>query len=168
MSKPEYTLKDSFEIKGVWWLPNNPDKTISGILSFDGQGKIILDLIGSFTELPALGNMGYDETETILGVSDNGFICTLINNLEINRQFNSPGILKSKFETRFLIFGKHFNSLKDITLPSIQVNYLNLESWLATSPFSLTIPAVKENKEWTLSFKFPEEFKIYIDSLTGC
>jgi hypothetical protein len=80
MSKPEYTLKDCFEIKGVWWLPNNPEKTISGILSFDGQGKIILDLIGSFSELPALGNMNYDETETILGVSDDGFICTLINN----------------------------------------------------------------------------------------
>ncbi len=165
MSKPEYTLKDSFEIKGVWWLPQNPEKTISGILSFDGKGKIILDLIGSFTDLKSLGNMNYNETEAILGVSDNGFICTLINNLEINKKFNSPGILKSKYESRFLLFGKHFNSLEDIDLQSIQANYLNLESWLSSSPFSLTKPKNKENQEWTLSFKFPEEFKIYVNSL---
>jgi hypothetical protein len=48
MTKPSYTLLDDFELKGIWWLPEKPDLQISGILSFESEKRISLELLGSF------------------------------------------------------------------------------------------------------------------------
>lgn len=38
----------NIEIQGVWWLPDNPECKIAGILHHDPMGKTKLDLIGEF------------------------------------------------------------------------------------------------------------------------
>jgi hypothetical protein len=45
MAKPSYTLLDDFELKGIWWLPEQPDLQISGILSFENEKKISLEIM---------------------------------------------------------------------------------------------------------------------------
>ena len=55
---------------GQWWFPNEPDKKINGVFSFTGSegGELKLD-----------GNLGYEETKTILGVNREGQEVTLSN-----------------------------------------------------------------------------------------
>jgi hypothetical protein len=36
---------EAFERRGLWWLPDMPDHTVAGVLSFS-QDDIALDLIG--------------------------------------------------------------------------------------------------------------------------
>lgn len=168
MAKQSYTLADNFELRGIWWLPENPDTQISGVLTFDNEKKISLELLGSFRELTSLGGRNFFQPEIILGVSDVGHICTLFKNIESNSQLNFPGIHKSIIEAQYLFIGKHFQTPDDITFPSLKVSFTNLENWLAIRPFSLEIPNNQENKDWKLAHKWPSEFKsqlIEIESL---
>jgi hypothetical protein len=159
MARPSYTLADNFELKGIWWLPEKPDTQISGVLAFDNEKKISLELLGSFRELTSLGGRDFFQPELILGISDVGHICTLFRNIETNSQLNFPGIQKSIIETQYLFIGKHFKSPDDIIFPSLKVSFTNLENWLTIRPFSLEIPDNKENKDWKLIHKWPSEFK---------
>ena len=159
MAKPSYTLFDNFELKGIWWLPEKPDSQISGILVFDNEKKISLELIGSFRELTSLGGRDFFQPEIIHGISDSGHICTLFKNIEINTQLNFPGIQKSILESQYLFIGKHFKTPDEITFPSLKVNFTNLDNWLTIRQFSLEIPDNKENKDWKLTYKWPSEFK---------
>lgn len=80
MAKPSYSLVDNFELKGMWWLPEQPDIQISGILTFDNEKKISLELLGSFHDIKSIGGGDYFRPEIILGLTDNGQICTLFKN----------------------------------------------------------------------------------------
>ena len=41
-------MMDKFEYEGIWWLPDKPEKQVSGTLRFTPNEGVILDLIGSF------------------------------------------------------------------------------------------------------------------------
>jgi len=157
MATKNYTLFDDFELKGIWWLPDNPDLQVTGTLKFENKNDISLDLLGAFREIKALGSGNIFQPEIILGISDNGKICTLFKNIEVQNQLNFPGIHKSKFRSNYLFIGKHFKNSEEIQFSSLQVNFTNLENWLAISPFSLDIP--KDIKgEWKVKHRWPMEF----------
>jgi len=158
MTRPLYTLADNFELKGIWWLPEKPAGQISGILSFDNEKKISLELLGSFRQLTSLGGRDLFQPQIIHGISDSGHICTLFKNIETNTQLNFPGIQKSIIEAQYLFIGKHFQTSDEITFPSLKISFTNLENWLTIRPFSLEIPNNKENKDWNLTHKWPSEF----------
>jgi hypothetical protein len=41
MANITYSLIDDFDLKGVWWLPENPELHISGVISFkNGERKM--------------------------------------------------------------------------------------------------------------------------------
>ena len=167
MAKPSYTLLDDFELKGLWWLPEQPDIKISGIISFENEKKITLELLGSFHEVKTFGSGDFFQPEIILGVTDNGQICTLFRNFETKNQMNFPGIQKSIIETQYLFVGKHYHTTDDICFSSLQANFTNLENWLVKSPFSLEVPRDIKTGEWKLTHKWPEEFKSNIQALNS-
>ena len=41
-------FNEKLECKGYWWLPNNPNETIAGVLTYIPNEKILLELIGTF------------------------------------------------------------------------------------------------------------------------
>lgn len=166
MAKPSYALFDNFELKGIWWLPDKSEVQISGILCFDNENKITLELLGSFREITSLGQGDFFQPDIILGISDSGHICTLFRNIETNSQLNFPGIHKTRFESNYLFIGKHFNKPEEIAFSALQVNFTNIENWLVARPFSMEMP--KDTKsDWTLTFKWPAEFNANLEDL-GC
>lgn len=167
MAKPSYTLLDNFELKGIWWLPEQPDLQISGILSFNNEKKIILELLGSFHEIKSFGVGNFFQPEIILGVTDNGQFCTLFRNVETGTQLNFPGIQKSIIESQNLFIGKHFNAPDEICFSSFRANFTNLENWLVKRPFSMEIPDKDKNSEWKLTHKWPTEFVAKIEEFNS-
>jgi hypothetical protein len=151
----------------MWWLPNMPDKQISGTLQYDHKDSILLDLIGSFRDIQSFGSNELSTPEVILGISDNGVLCTLVNIHESNWQFNIPGIPKSTYKARFLVLGEHFDSFHGIKFSSFSVNYTNLENWLSAKPFSYPFLPEKmtSGDSYDISFTLPEEFKVFVKSL---
>ena len=57
---------ESFELNGIWWLPENENKKVSGTLKFDPVDGGSLELIGSFKEPQDLGKAL--EPKIILGI----------------------------------------------------------------------------------------------------
>lgn len=165
MAKPSYTLFDNFELKGIWWLPDKPDTQVSGILAFNNETKISLELLGSFREITSLGGGELFQPQLIHGISDNGQLCTLFKNIESSSRLNFPGIQKSIIESQYLFIGKHFHSPEEIIFPSLKVNFTNLENWLAIRPFSVEFPDNKKTTDWKLTYKWPSEFKANLEEI---
>ena len=167
MAKQSYTLLSDFELKGLWWLPEQPDLQISGIISFENEKKISLELLGSFHEVKTFGSGDFFHPDIILGITDNGQVCTLFRNFETQNQMNFPGIQKSIIESQYLFVGKHYNTTDDICFSSFQANFTNLENWLVKRPFSMEIPKDAKTGEWKLTHKWPDEFISNIEVLNS-
>ena len=156
---------EKFEYTGIWWLPDNPEKQISGTLRFTiGEGAV-LDLIGSFKDNKGLNKML--EPEIILGSSSDGKNVTLHKCFETERRVSSPGFQTSSFYTNLVFIGTHFQKSEDIKFKSISVHYLHLDEWANISGFDIQHPP---DREVVIKYKLPEpvkatindDYKIYI------
>ncbi len=47
-------------LEGLWWLPSNPEEKIAGILSFIGDTRPTLRLIGAFTHAEESSSGAYE------------------------------------------------------------------------------------------------------------
>lgn len=119
----------SIEEDGVWFLPNNPTKEVSGRLTFsiDESPKLYL--------LDQLEEIKFDNTilrglefEIINGYLVNGKKVTLCHCYQ-SISFKT-GIQTSKIQAKYLLIGHHFKSLDEIYLRGVALRYKNLEEWI--------------------------------------
>lgn len=59
----------SFECKGYWFLPDNPNRKISGILKYIPNEILKLELIGSFGEKMLEDFLHTEEVAVIHGIT---------------------------------------------------------------------------------------------------
>jgi hypothetical protein len=48
MTNDPLNLDEAGEWAGLWWLPDDPDETVPGVLRYDADGGLSLALIGAF------------------------------------------------------------------------------------------------------------------------
>ena len=96
---------EEFEYRGIWWLPANPDKKISGTLKFHPVEGTNLELIGSFKEINDLNN--FKNQKIILGISS-GKSITLYQCYESQFHVNMQGHFCSSFTVNVVFLGHHF------------------------------------------------------------
>jgi hypothetical protein len=169
VAKKKYTLCDDFELRGVWWLPDNPDVHITGILYFESGNKIRLELIGSFKSLPDFANPEIEEKEVILGVTQDGRSCTLVGCYESGFTMNMPGISCQRFEANYLLEGAHWNSKHEIEFERISIGFDYLEEWLGHYTIKTSIDQDENNKNsgFTVKCNFPNTDKFYINHINS-
>lgn len=162
MGNERYTLFDDFEYKGKWWLPENTDRKVAGILSVQKR-NITLNLFDSLKESENPLHFGGGEVfcpDIINGITDNGKLCTLLKTFQSSSIFHSSGMQKESYVINFLLVGdKMFDSIDEVKFSSVLINYTCLEEWLAKPPFTV------DYKKKMASFVAPESFEIYVDSL---
>ena len=78
------------EHKGIWWLPENEDRKIDGILNFNPQEGSTLDLSGSLRDMKDI--MKVSKWDIILGFTVTGKEVTLLHNYSSGTQLHLPGI----------------------------------------------------------------------------
>lgn len=154
---------NSFESTGVWWLPDKPDKKISGTLKFDPVDGASLGLIGSFKEALNLGNM--QELDVILGVTANSKLVTLYGCVESNTHFGVPGFTSSSFYVGMVFVGYHFGKGEDIVFDSLSVSYSYLEDWTRITGFRPGLKFDKKNglDKYELTYSYPDKVEIKLD-----
>lgn len=135
----KYNKIDNFEIRGFWWLPENENKKVPGVLKFSADKEIKLELMGSFHESirQAIESKQPQYFETILGES-NGTTFTLIRSLEMDKKVGSVGTLDytlSSFHCGYIIKGIHFLRLDDVKFAQMNINFTYLEDWINSTPF---------------------------------
>jgi len=157
---------DKFEYKGIWWLPDKPEKQISGTLRFTPNEGAILDLIGSFKDIKEINKML--EPEIILGISSNGKNITLHKCFETKSNVSFPGLLTSSFYANEVFIGTHFQRSEDIKFRELSIRYSYLDEWVNISGFDIQYP---DKKAVVIKYKLPEpiqanigeDYKIFID-----
>ncbi|MCE2488645.1 MAG: hypothetical protein J4G17_01535 [Anaerolineae bacterium] len=118
-------------MKGVWWLPENPDHEITGILTFDPQGNSELELFGSYkkglSELPM-------NQPIILGAGENGKAITLVDCIDLGtgRTVSQFQWVKSRYIPYLIIQGHHFNSVEEVSFERVKVSFCGFTEWAST------------------------------------
>jgi len=144
MNKP--TMFDTFEIRGIWWLPKKKKEKLHGTLSYAPE-SIYLELDGIW---PRQRKVQFIEADIILGQSVKGDAITLYKTFEKKVTV----LTSSRFVVNYIFFGAHFSSEPQIQFSSIHINCTYLESWIGKSPFkniafNNTKPPIK------MQFKIP-------------
>jgi len=127
---------NKFELKGVWCLPENPNRTVIGILRFDPRTGGYLELMGSFKDISKINEVL--EPHIIWGMTFDGKILTLYKCIEARSTFSSPGILMTDFYVHIIFIGVNFSSLPSIKFKGISVCFSYLDEWIGLSGFERT------------------------------
>jgi hypothetical protein len=135
------------EFKGVWWLPENQDNYISGILKFNTDDGAHLELLGQLVD------DFNSEINIILGKTADGKDITLNKCFEINRTFNSNGFPTTLIYANIIFEGVHFNKDEDIIFNEISCHYSNLDEWAWMNGFNINT----SKDELEIRYKLPPE-----------
>ncbi|SHI08949.1 HEPN domain-containing protein, partial [Clostridium grantii] len=148
-----------------WWLPENIENNISGILKFNINDGANLELIGELVEDDEL------EVNIILGKTADGKDITLYKCFETNRVFNSNGFITTVIFANIIFEGVHFNNDADIKFNEISYHYSNLDEWAWMNGINISSSS---NDEIDIKYKLPskvttdisEEYSIEIYPVT--
>jgi hypothetical protein len=149
---------DGFELKGMWWLPETPEKKVSGTLRFSQTEGTTLELIGSLEELKS-GPIKIWETDIILGTPTKGNPITLFRCFEKTKTINAPGMITQIIYADFILSGKHFTRQDDIKFQKIFLKLSNFDNWLQKTGFTVS-PGHALGKT-IVEYKKPEPIELF-------
>lgn len=137
------------EHKGFWFLPDNIENKVPGILYFDKNKEIRLELIGGFeTNVNGvLKNILNNKTvEIIHGVTNkNEKISLLICNGQSNLNFPSD-FQTTNYFCQYFIKGKHLSDVHEHTFNRIQADLSCLYDWCPLGTIRNTIEFSEDKK----------------------
>lgn len=157
---------NSFELNGIWWVPEKPDTQIAGTLRYDPVEGPYLDLIGSFKNLPDLSNIS--NLDIVLGFAG-GKSVTLYKCVEsrtnMNMNIGMPVMMLTSYFANVVFLGHHFQKEEDLVFKSISVNYSHLEEWTRISgiKFSFTTDKDQHLAKYDASYSFPDKIVVKLE-----
>lgn len=118
------------DIKGLWWLPENPEYKVAGMLHHEPMGKTKLDLIGEFRPNDWLHSFNETKGEDVIwGLSSENKAITLFQNFPFATKNSSCPFSVMHYDCQFLIIGKHIRSLKEEGQYRARILFDELSYW---------------------------------------
>jgi len=141
------------EHKGFWFLPENIENKVPGILYFEKNKEIRLELIGGFetnVKDVILNILDNKAVEIIHGVNNkNEKISLLFCNGQSNINFPSQ-FQTTNYFCQYFIKGKHLLDIHELTFDKIQADLTNLYEWLPLGALKNKISFSKDNKPYQI------------------
>lgn len=158
-------MKD-LDVNAIWWLPEVPDDTMTGRLTFNVVSGASLELIGCF-EMPQtltatdrsqqertiLGQ--FSSPEVVHGIATNGVRITLYRVVQTGSQIgNGPPV--SRFAPTFVLMGAHVTIGGIASVRSVSATFSELFEWAGVSVLqqTLTMPAGNEGQAADLGVRW--------------
>ena len=134
-------------IKGYFYLPDNQDKEIAGILYFKPGDKIFLELIGGLS----IGNNFEDffsskSESIILGVSSDAQKITLINCTISSSLNTSSKFPLTNYNCKYFVLGSHVSGLDDNKFDYLISSISDLYYWKPTNTIRLSTKSSRNNE----------------------
>jgi hypothetical protein len=157
---------DSFELQGLWWLPDRPRKKICGTLSFSQEKGGHLSLEGGFVDktIEVLRKLDYEghEPELILGESNKGERITLWKCFLLPYSLNYMLSNKSIYHIDLIFRNAHFKSSSELKFINLKAHFSNIEEWVGITGLSTNIQSIDSitinyNKPKNLNFDATDE-----------
>lgn len=165
-------MTEKFEIKGEWFLPTDKENRVHGILTFDPQDGVDLELYGSLEGdifFPELKNQ-----EIILGLTSDSKQVTLYSCFMTKSggatliQGEESGKPSTIYSIRYLLIGLHAQKAIDLKFNQISTDIFNLGEWVGISGFkrqNINSETLKNHKI-IVEYKLPESIEFQIDDNT--
>jgi hypothetical protein len=166
-------LLQSFEYRGLWWLPEAPEQKIAGVLAFT-QEAISLELIGALPRPEPIPDesgeidwpAGPLARDRILGLATSGKAFTLENCQATHFNLSSPGLITERFAPGLVIEGAHYAAGEAVLFDELSLRYTQLDAWVATSGFKETFAEVDGDVTIDVSFRAPEHVVVQLPQAT--
>lgn len=147
-------LHDSISEEGIWWVAGHEDNEVAGTLTYDPDNGAKLNLLGTLSrsEHPfdaVLAPDDNDDDVTIHGITKKGKQVTLLDAMNINRQFNMPGIANETWSSNLLVLGQHMESAEQEIFSKSYSRFDGIEDWLGHRPFV----AIRDHEEMSVTLK---------------
>jgi hypothetical protein len=123
-------------LQGIWWLPETPDDTETGTLTFDQIEGAKLSVVGRLAPLKTGPIGGDDRRYVIYGFTTTGKPVTLLETFVVNSRFGFPGIATEDWRVRIIAIGAHFSSADELLFNRSWVRFDGIARWLAYNPFT--------------------------------
>ena len=156
-------MEERKEIKGMWWLPNTPEKQIPGTLII-GNDEITLETIGHFDENNPIIHLATQQVphhDVIWGISSDAKKISLFNSYE-SISFNTacPFPL-AKYNIQIVAVGKHIKSLNELGNYDIKAYFKELPYWFR--PNCIHFDGEEKKYNYVVDFKKANHTTIKID-----
>lgn len=146
-----------FEYKGQWWLPNKPEKAVSGTLRYSHNDGAVLELIGSFENNGEMHKM--PRPVVILGTSSNGKGISLHGCFLIQVQTSCPGFSTSSYFASMVFVGVHFPKTEDVRFRSMNVHFSHFDEWANMSGFKIDH---SEEEDVVIRYRRPDDIRVAV------
>ncbi|MBO4140209.1 hypothetical protein J5U46_08645 [Micromonospora tulbaghiae] len=144
MANDPLNLDESAEWAGLWWLPDDPDEQLPGVLRYEPKGGLVLSLIGAFEDrvmsnpLPGVVAVheGRRTWDVIHGVAEQReitlFACVPISSRRtIGARVKSPD--KQTVMATTALIGAHVSGEDDGAFAAAEVSVEDIGLWAASS-----------------------------------
>lgn len=117
-------LDQPVELVGEWWLPDAPESTATGRLTYVPDEGLLLDVMG--------GALFHTSTPLpwILGLTVDGRRVTLRNSFMTTSSVNMPGGIHVVLRVNQAVVGVHASSEAELSLDWLEARVTNLVPWL--------------------------------------
>lgn len=179
MSTDPMRLDSDHEWTGHWWLPEDPDHVVPGVLRYSPDQGLRLSLIGGFQDhvLRQVSENAVAVTDEmkhwpiILGVAENRAVTLLDCDPISSKSFGigiTEGPHKQTVSALTALVGAHIQGSDDEVFTSALVSVENLRRWASSSVFTKTIGVQDERLDGrgTISVKPTEEPSVVVDGTT--
>ncbi|HTN38091.1 MAG TPA: HEPN domain-containing protein [Arachidicoccus sp.] len=150
-------MKKLITYKGEWFVPENDQKKVTGILSFSANDRSELELMGRLTEKKDA--YGDEPITIILGFTTDGKLITLFRSYyvssSITSSIHSPGVETIKYTTILVLVGDHFYNEEELVFHKVGAGFKNFEQWASKSGFN-GLEHEKESRKYSLNCELPQ------------
>lgn len=148
-------------IKGYWWLPENQEDKVAGVLTYTPGERILLELIGGFKSSSNTfkGFLDGDEREVpiIYGIDSNAKEITLLichSGFSFNFSSTFPMV---RYTAQFLVYDKHILGLDEVCQYTAKVRFPELSYWAPPCVIKQRIDYCKDGENMvSSSFHIPK------------
>lgn len=149
-------MNDKVEYKGYWWLPNNPDRAIAGVITYLPQESITLELIGSFEEdeSPMNAFLRKKHENTIFGITSDSKKVSLLNCSAYGSLNLSCPFPIIKYTCQYLLIGDHIETLEQDRYFKAYVEFPLLSLWCPPSALTTSMTFCDTQKIETINISF--------------
>lgn len=148
-------MDKSFEYKGMWYLPNQTvDQAIAGIIKFDPNKGIKLELIGSFKTKKS-------KLEIIWGLIEGNKDVTLYNSFVTRVSHAFSNFEVETYTSNVVFIGGFFDNKKDLSFYKAKASYAHLDEWLNIAS-GFNIKNFEPERKTEIQYELPKSKKIQI------
>ncbi len=152
---------ENFTTFGYWWLPENPDHQLPGMLKYEVGEPIKLEMLGAFNEEWHKGNLAGNIETPILGIDSKGRAFTLFH-CHYSMTLHFPGCPTTLLTSQLAFDGVHFNNLEEAVFNNISVYFSYLYEWFEPPTKQLRYTFI-DDKIHSISISYMPIPKIAVD-----